>query len=182
MTPIAPAPRVLVTGGAGFLGSHLCERLLASGAHVLCVDNLHLNDGRVVSNFILQALRGEPITLYGDGLQTRSFCYVDDLIEALLWLGATAAAVTGPVNLGSDAAITIRELAERIIAITASGSRLSFHPLPADDPRQRRPDTTLAEELLAWRPSTALDSGLRRTVAYFEQAMSASTLAPVVST
>ncbi len=318
MRPLPAPERVLVTGGAGFLGSHLCERLLAAGAEVLCVDNfytgsrlnvahldehpafefmrhdvtfplyvevdtiynlacpaspvhyqvdpvqttktsvhgainmlglakrtkatilqastsevygdpevspqredyvghvnpiglracydegkrcaetlffdyrrqhglavkvarifntygprMHLNDGRVVSNFIVQALLGEPITLYGDGMQTRSFCYVDDLIEALLRLAATPHDVTGPVNLGNDNEITIRELAERIIALTGSRSALIHEPLPGDDPRQRRPDTTLAEELLDWRPRVGLEEGLARTVAFFEEALTA---------
>ncbi len=125
------------------------------------------NDGRVVSNFIVQALRGEDITLYGDGSQTRSFCYVDDLIEGLVRLMATPAETTGPINLGNPHEITVRELAERIIAATGSRSALVFHPLPADDPTRRRPDITRARSELGWEPKTALEEGLARTIAYF---------------
>ena len=318
MRPLPAPERVLVTGGAGFIGSHLCERLLARGADVLCVDNLytgskaniaelighprfefmrhdvtfplyvevdtifnlacpaspihyqsdpvqttktsvhgainmlglakrvgativqastsevygdpqvspqredyvgyvnpigpracydegkrcaetlffdyhrqhslaikvgrifntygsrmHLNDGRVVSNFIVQALLGEPITLYGDGLQTRSFCYVDDMVEAVLRLSDTPKEVTGPINLGNDCEVTICELAHRIIELTDSRSTLSYLPLPGDDPRQRCPDNTLARATLDWEPQIALDEGLRRTVTYFEAALTA---------
>jgi len=135
---------------------------------------MHLNDGRVVSNFIVQALLGEPITVYGDGSQTRSFCYVDDLVDALVRLAATPQAVTGPMNLGNDAEITIRELAEKVIALTGSRSRLEFRPLPGDDPRQRRPDTALAERALGWKAKVPLDEGLERTVAYFDRALASS--------
>ncbi|OGR34256.1 MAG: NAD-dependent dehydratase [Desulfuromonadales bacterium GWD2_61_12] len=128
---------------------------------------MHPNDGRVVSNFIVQALRGEAITLYGDGRQTRSFCYVDDLVEGLMRLMATPAAVTGPMNLGNPVEFTIRQLAEAVIALTGSSSSLVFQPLPSDDPSQRQPDITLARQTLGWEPTVALEEGLRRTIAYF---------------
>ncbi len=129
---------------------------------------MHPNDGRVVSNFIIQALRGEDITLYGDGMQTRAFCFVEDLIEGFLRLMATGADVTGPVNLGNPHELPVRELAERIIKLTGSSSRLVHRPLPQDDPLQRCPDITLAQRLLGgWQPLVALDEGLSRTIAYF---------------
>ena len=133
---------------------------------------MHPNDGRVVSNFIVQALRGQDITLYGDGMQTRAFCYVDDLIEGLLRLMATPPEVTGPINLGNPHEITVRELAERIVALTGSRSRLAHRALPADDPVQRCPDIARAEAALDWRPRVALGDGLRQTVAYFERLLS----------
>ena len=125
---------------------------------------MHANDGRVVSNFIVQALRGEPITLYGDGQQTRSFCYVDDLIEGLVRLMETGPGFTGPVNLGNPVEFTIRELAEMTIRLTGSKSKLVFMPLPQDDPRQRQPDVALALEKLGWTARTPLEDGLRRTI------------------
>ena len=128
---------------------------------------MHPNDGRVVSNFIVQALRGEPITLYGDGSQTRAFCFVSDLVEGFVRLMATPDEVTGPVNLGNPHEIPVRELAERIIRLTGSRSRMVFHPLPQDDPTQRCPDITLARKLLDWEPAVELDVGLQRTIAYF---------------
>ncbi len=126
-------------------------------------------DGRVVSNFIVQALNGEDLTVYGDGSQTRSFCYVDDLIDGLVRMMATDEAVTGPINLGNPDEFTIRELAERVLEQTGAGSILVSRPLPADDPRQRRPDITMARELLGWEPKIALRPGLERTIAYFRQ-------------
>lgn len=129
--------------------------------------NMHPSDGRVVSNFIVQALKGQPITLYGDGQQTRSFCYVSDLIEGFIRLMGSPDEVTGPVNLGNPNEFTIRQLAERIIALTGSSSTLVFQPLPNDDPRQRRPDIVLAEKQLDWRPAVQLEQGLRQTIAYF---------------
>ena len=126
------------------------------------------DDGRVVSNFIVQALRGEPITIYGDGSQTRSFCYVDDLIDGMMKLMATDDTITGPVNIGNPGEFTIRALAERVIALTGSASRLVHMPLPSDDPRQRRPDIGLAGRLLDWKPTIELDEGLTRTIAYFD--------------
>jgi len=128
---------------------------------------MHPGDGRVVSNFVVQALRGENITVYGDGSQTRSFCYVDDTITGLLALMETEPDYMGPVNLGNPATFTILELAEKVIAMTGSSSRISYEALPADDPRQRRPDITLAGEKLGWRPTIALEEGLERTIAYF---------------
>ena len=130
---------------------------------------MHPQDGRVVSNLIVQALRGEDITLYGDGAQTRSFCYVDDLIEAFLRLMETPPHVTGPVNIGNPGEFTIRQLAELVIEITGSSSEISYLPLPPDDPRQRRPDITMAREVLGWAPTVELREGLVRTVAYFEE-------------
>ena len=129
---------------------------------------MHPNDGRVVSNFIVQALKNEPITIYGEGSQTRSFCYVDDLIEGFLRLMDSPAEVTGPINLGNPGEFTIRELAEKVIALTGSRSRLEARPLPADDPTQRQPDIRLAREQLGWAPSVPLEQGLTRTIAYFE--------------
>jgi UDP-glucuronate decarboxylase len=315
--------RVLVTGGAGFLGSHLCERLLASGAHVTCVDNLftggkrniqhlmddplfefiqhemtnpiyiqadaiynlacpaspvhyqfdpvhttktsvlgainvlglakrvkakvlqastsevygdprvhpqhedywghvnplgprscydegkrcaetlffdyrrqhnlrikvarifntygprmHPNDGRVVSNFIVQALRGEPITIYGDGAQTRSFCYVDDLIEGLLRLMETPDEFTGPVNLGNPTEFTVEQLARKVIELTGSRSRIIHEPLPTDDPRQRQPDISLARRTLNWQPRIDLERGLQATIDYFVNVLDVRRAAP----
>jgi UDP-glucuronate decarboxylase len=129
---------------------------------------MHPNDGRVVSNFIVQALRGEPITIYGEGQQTRSFCYVDDLVEGFLRLMDTEPGFTGPVNLGNPVEFTIRQLAERVIALTGSSSVLVTMPLPADDPTQRKPDISLATSKLGWQPGVQLDEGLSRTIAYFD--------------
>jgi len=123
----------------------------------------------VVSNFIVQALRGEPITLYGDGLQTRSFCYVDDLVDGLMRLMDTDDSFTGPVNIGNPGEFTIRQLAEQVIELTGSKSTLVHKPLPSDDPMQRQPDLTLARKHLNWEPSTALQQGLVKTIGYFEK-------------
>ncbi len=128
---------------------------------------MHPSDGRVVSNFIVQALKGQAITLYGDGQQTRSFCYVDDLIDGLIRLMDTPDDVTGPVNLGNPAEFSMIELAEQVIEKCQSRSERTFMPLPADDPRQRQPDISLAKSTLDWTPTTALDDGLERTIAYF---------------
>jgi UDP-glucuronate decarboxylase len=128
---------------------------------------MHPNDGRVVSNFIIQAMKGEPITVYGDGQQTRSFCYVDDLIEGFLRFMDTPAAITGPLNLGNPGEFTMLELAETVIRLTGSTSRIEHHPLPQDDPKQRRPDITKARALLDWEPTVPLEEGLDRTIAYF---------------
>lgn len=133
---------------------------------------MHPNDGRVVSNFIVQALRGEDITLFGDGGQTRAFCYVDDLIEGFLRMMATGDEVTGPINLGNPHEIPVRALAERIIALTGSRSGIVYRPLPQDDPTQRCPDITRARATLGWAPNVALDDGLSRTIAYFERLLS----------
>ncbi|HZP65446.1 MAG TPA: UDP-glucuronic acid decarboxylase family protein [Rudaea sp.] len=129
---------------------------------------MHPNDGRVVSNFIVQALKGEPITICGEGRQTRSFCYVDDLIEGLVALMATDAGFTGPVNIGNPGEFTIRELADLVLEITGSKSPLRYVPLPEDDPMQRRPDIALARKALGWEPKTALREGMRRTIEYFD--------------
>ncbi|MDO8862442.1 SDR family oxidoreductase [Haliea sp. E1-2-M8] len=128
---------------------------------------MHPNDGRVVSNFIVHALRNKPIILYGDGQQTRSFCYVDDLVDGLIRLMETPDEVTGPVNLGNPVEFTIRQLAEQVLAQTDSRAQIINEPLPADDPRQRQPDIGLARELLGWEPTVALTEGLEHTIAYF---------------
>lgn len=128
---------------------------------------MHPQDGRVVSNFIMQALQNKPITLFGDGLQTRSFCYVDDLVEAFIRFMATDASVTGPINLGNPGEFTIKALAEIIIKMTKSSSQLIYMPLPPDDPLQRKPDISLAKEHLNWAPTIDLENGLQKTIAYF---------------
>ncbi|GAB4174296.1 MAG: SDR family oxidoreductase [Thalassobaculales bacterium] len=130
---------------------------------------MHPNDGRVVSNFVVQALRGQPITIYGDGSQTRAFCFVDDLVEGLMRLMATGDEVTGPMNLGNPGEFTIRQLAEMVVAMTGSRSQLVFHPLPEDDPKQRRPDITMARDTLGWQPRVPLAEGLEKTIAYFRR-------------
>jgi len=134
---------------------------------------MHPNDGRVVSNFIVQALNGDDLTLYGDGCQSRSFCYVDDLIEAMLLTMATPKDFTGPINVGNPAEITMFELAERVLALTGGKSRIVLKPLPHDDPRQRQPDIRLAENVLGWRPRVSLDDGLKRTIEYFRRLLRA---------
>ncbi len=134
---------------------------------------MHPNDGRVVSNFIVQALRGDDITVYGDGSQTRAFCYVDDLVEGFLRLMDTGDDFTGPVNLGNPGEFTILELAEKVIALVGSGSKVAFKDLPMDDPTRRRPDISLAEKELRWKPTIDLDAGLKRTVEYFDRLLSA---------
>ena len=133
---------------------------------------MHPNDGRVVSNFIVQALRGDDITLYGDGSQTRSFCYVDDLVEAFVRIMATDDDFVGPVNIGNPGEFTILELAEKVIDFIGSKSRIVNKPLPMDDPTRRRPDITLAREKLGWEPKIELNAGLRRTIDYFEKLLS----------
>jgi UDP-glucuronate decarboxylase len=136
---------------------------------------MHPNDGRVVSNFIMQALRGEDITIFGDGRQTRSFCYVDDLIDALMRMMDSPAGFTGPVNIGNPSEFTMLQLAEEVLRLTGSSSKLVFKPLPADDPRQRQPDISLAKKALGWAPKVALEDGLRETIAYFRQLFDRST-------
>jgi UDP-glucuronate decarboxylase len=130
---------------------------------------MHPNDGRVVSNFIVQALRGEPITIFGDGTQSRSFCYVDDLIEGMLRLMDSPADFTGPVNIGNPGEFTMLELAEKIVQIVGGKASLQFMPLPQDDPRQRQPDISLAKSALGWEPKVMLEDGLKETVAYFRK-------------
>jgi UDP-glucuronate decarboxylase len=132
---------------------------------------MHPNDGRVVSNFIVQALKGEDITIYGDGDQTRSFCYVDDLIDVIIRVMGTPDDFPGPINIGNPGEFTIRELAEHVIRLTGSSSKLISKPLPADDPRQRKPDITLAKNMLGWSPSVQLNEGLERTIEYFRKTL-----------
>ena len=134
---------------------------------------MHPNDGRVVSNFIVQALRGENITIYGDGSQTRSFCYVDDLIEGLVLMMNSETSFVGPVNMGNPAEFTMLELAEKVILLTTSKSKLVFMPLPVDDPRQRQPDIALSKEKLCWEPRTPLEDGLKKTISYFRKLLNA---------
>src|SRR5207248_11141998 len=129
---------------------------------------MHPNDGRVVSNFIVQALKNEPITLYGDGSQTRAFCYVDDLIEGFLRMMAAPDEVIGPINLGNPVETSVAELAKLVIELTGSRSKITYRPLPVDDPVQRCPDISKAKETLGWQPRMALRVGLQRTIAYFE--------------
>ena len=129
---------------------------------------MHPNDGRVVSNFIVQALRNKPITLFGDGNQTRSFCYVDDLVDGLIRLMDSDDDLTGPVNLGNPNEFTIRQLAEKVIALTGSRSKIELRPLPTDDPKQRQPDISLARSALKWAPKIQVDEGLKKTIAYFD--------------
>jgi UDP-glucuronate decarboxylase len=129
---------------------------------------MHPNDGRVVSNFIVQALQSQPITIYGDGSQTRSFCYVDDLVTALIALMETDDSITGPINLGNPGEFSMLQLAELVIKLTGSRSEIVFKPLPPDDPRQRRPEIDMAKKLLDWAPTTNLEDGLQKTIAYFD--------------
>lgn len=131
--------------------------------------NMHPNDGRVVSNFIVQALRGQDITIYGDGLQTRSFCYVSDLIEGMVGLMNTSREVAGPINVGNPNEFTMLELAKLVISLSSSSSKLVFKPLPSDDPRQRQPDITLAKSQLGWSPKVELEQGLKYTIEYFKK-------------
>ncbi|MCS6944222.1 MAG: SDR family oxidoreductase [Sutterellaceae bacterium] len=134
---------------------------------------MHPNDGRVISNFIVQALKGEDLTIYGTGQQTRSFCYVEDMIEALVRMMDSPAEFTGPVNVGNPAEVSILELAERVLRLVGGRSKLVFKPLPPDDPKQRRPDITLAKTKLGWEPRVSLEDGLKETVSYFRQLLSA---------
>jgi UDP-glucuronate decarboxylase len=130
---------------------------------------MHPNDGRVVSNFIVQALKGEDITMYGDGSQSRSFCYVDDLVDGLIRMMDSPDDFTGPVNIGNTGEFTMLQLAEKVVALTGSRSKIRHLPLPSDDPRQRQPDISLARKVLGWQPAIPLDAGLERTVRYFSQ-------------
>ena len=139
---------------------------------------MHPNDGRVVSNFIVQALRGQPITLYGDGSQTRAFCYVGDLVEAFLRVMATGDEVTGPVNLGNPHEIPVAELAARILRLTGSSSTIEYRPLPEDDPTQRCPDIALAKKLIGWQPAVALEDGLTHTIDYFRDLLARRNATP----
>jgi UDP-glucuronate decarboxylase len=137
---------------------------------------MHPNDGRVVSNFIMQALQGKPITIYGDGSQTRSFCYVDDLVELMLRFMRNDKEFCGPLNMGNPGEFTILALAQQIIEITESSSRISLKPLPTDDPKQRKPDITLAGERYGWEPQVPLREGLVQTIAYFKHLLPSSEL------
>ena len=141
---------------------------------------MHPNDGRVVSSFIVQALTGQDITLFGDGRQTRSFCYVDDLIDGFLRLMGSGDEVTGPVNLGNPGEFTIAELAAQVIDLTGSASRIVNRPLPQDDPKQRRPDIDLARKVLGWKPAVPLREGLVKTIAYFEGLLQTSRAQAVI--
>lgn len=132
---------------------------------------MHPNDGRVVSNFIVQALQGNDITIYGDGKQTRSFCYVDDIIEGFVRMMSSEQGFTGPVNLGNPGEFTMLELAENVLRLVGGKSKLSFHPLPTDDPKQRQPDITLAKAKLDWEPKVRLEDGLKETIAYFKKVL-----------
>ena len=143
---------------------------------------MHPNDGRVVSNFIVQALKGEDITIYGDGSQTRSFCYVDDLVEAMQRMMDTEAGFTGPINIGNPGEYSMLDLAEKILSLVGGTSKLRFEPLPSDDPRQRQPDIALAKEKLGgWAPSVPLEEGLKRTIAYFRERLGMGKLAARVA-
>jgi UDP-glucuronate decarboxylase len=142
---------------------------------------MHPNDGRVVSNFIVQALQGRDITVYGDGTQTRSFCYVEDLVDGLLRFMNSVDDVVGPINFGNPSEFTIRELAEVVVELTGSASKIVHRPLPEDDPRQRKPDVSKAQELLNWRPSVPLEDGLAKTIAYFDTLLTAPTSAALAS-
>ena len=135
---------------------------------------MHPNDGRVVSNFIVQALQGDPITLYGDGSQTRSFCYVDDLIDGMITLMDSDKDLTGPINIGNPGEVTMVELAEKILRLTESKSKLVFMPLPQDDPRRRQPDIAEAQSKLGWAPRVTLEDGLKETIAYFRKTLNAA--------
>jgi UDP-glucuronate decarboxylase len=141
---------------------------------------MHPNDGRVVSNFIVQALLGRDITIFGDGLQTRSFCYVDNLVDGLMRLMNTSDEVTGPINIGNPTEFTILELASQVIELTGSRARIAHRPLPQDDPRQRRPDISKANNLFGWAPKTELRDGLVRTIAYFEELLRDDTIRPFI--
>jgi UDP-glucuronate decarboxylase len=134
--------------------------------------HMQVGDGRVVSNFIVQALRNQPLTVHADGSQTRSFCYVDDLVDGILKLMGSPAALTGPVNLGNPEEVTVAELAQRVIDLTGSRSRVVHRPMPVDDPTRRCPDITLARTTLGWQPRVSLDTGLKRTIAWFDRLLS----------
>jgi len=134
---------------------------------------MHPNDGRVVSNFIVQAIRGDDISIFGDGQQTRSFCYVDDLVEAMIRMMGTASDFPGPVNIGNPGEFTMLELAEMVIKLTTSRSKLVYRSLPSDDPKQRQPDIGLARQALGWEPKVSLEDGLKETIGYFRRVLGA---------
>ena len=133
---------------------------------------MHPNDGRVVSNFIVQALNNQPLTIYGDGTQTRSFCFVDDLIDVVIRFMNAPEAISGPINIGNPAEYRVLGLAQEILRLTGSSSPIIHKPLPSDDPKQRRPDITLARSLLGWQPRTSLETGLKATISYFHKVLS----------
>lgn len=132
---------------------------------------MNIEDGRVVSNFIVQALKNEPLTVYGDGSQTRSFCYIDDLIEGIMRMMQTDESFTGPVNLGNPEEVTVLEVAKLVLELTCSKSEIEFRPLPQDDPKRRKPDITLARRTLGWEPTVKLEEGLITTIQYFEECL-----------
>ena len=142
---------------------------------------MHPNDGRVVSSFIVQALTGKDITVFGDGSQTRSFCYVDDLIDGFMRFMATPADISGPINIGNPGEFTMLQLAEQIIDLTGSGSKITHKPLPQDDPRQRRPDISLAETILGWHPTISLREGLKKTISYFDEQLKSSRVQQLIT-
>ncbi len=133
---------------------------------------MHLSDGRVVSNFIVQSLRGDPVSVYGDGTQTRSFCYIDDLVEALIRFSNCNNKITGPMNLGNPIELTMLTLAQKIIDMTGSKSKIRFFPLPSDDPLKRRPDISMAKNTINWEPKIGIEQGLQQTIYYFDHLMS----------
>jgi UDP-glucuronate decarboxylase len=158
-----------------FFDYHRQHRLAIKVARIFNTygPRMHPNDGRVVSNFVVQALKGEAVTLFGDGSQTRSFCFVDDLVDGLIRLMNSPAELTGPVNLGNPREFTVRQLAELVIRLTGSRSKMEFRPLPTDDPKQRQPDIAQAKKLLDWSPRTELEEGLKATIAYFRDLLEA---------
>ena len=158
-----------------FFDYHRQHRLAIKVARIFNTygPRMHPNDGRVVSNFVVQALKGEPVTLFGDGSQTRSFCYVDDLVEGLIRLMNSPLELTGPVNLGNPREFTVRQLAEHVIRLTGSRSKIEFRPLPTDDPKQRQPDIAQARKVLDWAPTTELEEGLKATIGYFRDLLEA---------
>jgi UDP-glucuronate decarboxylase len=139
---------------------------------------MHPNDGRVVSNFIVHALQGIPVTVYGDGSQTRSFCYVDDTVDGLVRMMESPDHVTGPINIGNPNEMTVRELAEKVVAMVGSSAKLEYRDLPSDDPRQRQPDITRARELLGWEPRVPLEQGLAQTIRFFRELAESDQLPP----
>jgi len=158
-----------------FFDYHRQHRLAIKVARIFNTygPRMHPNDGRVVSNFVVQALKGEPVTLFGDGSQTRSFCYVDDLVDGLVRLMNSPLELTGPVNLGNPREFTVRQLAEHVIRLTGSRSKIEFRPLPTDDPKQRQPDIAQARKVLDWTPRTELEEGLKATIGYFRDLLEA---------
>ena len=175
----APGHEEFVAGAGEHFGHGFAAGGVDGGVHLGaegCHHKVLPDDGRVISNFILQALQNQDITIYGDGSQTRSFQYIDDLIEGLLKMMQTDEGFTGPVNIGNPREFTIRELAERIITLSGASSKLVYMPLPVDDPKQRRPDITLAREMLDWEPAIRLDEGLTKMISYFRKKLKKETI------